>query len=113
MKRCKGTAGYKILSPRRGGCTVRIDQKDIDQRSFFNGLGFVEHEIYGILCYEGPDGCLYRMDHFDSTYVIECAEDEADAQLHRFEDADRFDDDLPEAELIEQVQAALRAYVAE
>lgn len=90
---------------------MKIYQKDIDQRKFFNGLGFVEHEIYGILCYEGPDGFFYRMDHFDSTYVIECAESKEDADRNMFDDADRFDDDLPEAELIEQVQAALREYV--
>lgn len=83
----------------------------IDQRKFFGGLCFEELYVNGTSCFKGPDGWLYRMDHFSRSYVIECAESMEDAKVNRFEDADLFDDDLPEAELIEQVQAALRDYV--
>jgi len=83
----------------------------IEQSKFFYGLGFEELEINGTLCYKGPDGFCYRMDHFSQSYVIECAESPEDAKVNLFEDADLFDDDLPEAELIAQVQAALREYV--
>lgn len=83
----------------------------IEQSMFFDGLGFEELEINGASCYKGPDGFYYRMDHFASTYVIEYAESEDEACKNIFDDADRFDDDLPEAELIAQVQNALREYV--
>lgn len=83
----------------------------IDQNKFFDGLGFEEFEVNGEPCFKGPDGCFYRMDHFSQSYVIECADSADDAEVNRFEDADIFDDDLPEAELITQVQNALREYV--
>lgn len=85
----------------------------IDQKRFFQGLDFEEKQINGSGCYLGPDGCFYRMDHFGSTYVIEYAEDQQSADLNMFEDADRFDDDLAEDELIGRVQSALRQYVTE
>ena len=84
----------------------------IDQNKFFDGLGFEELEVNGTSCFKGPDGQFYRVDHFSRSYVIECAESMEDAEVNRFEDADLFDDDLPEAELIAQVQNSLREYVA-
>ena len=83
----------------------------IDQDKFFEGTGLQRCDFDGIICYLGSDGCYYRIDHFANTYVIEYIEDEAYAKLGSFDDADRFDDDLPEEELIRQVKEAVLSYV--
>lgn len=90
----------------------------IDQDKFFDGLGFerceMEYMAYGAyVCFKGPDGFFYRIDHFGHWYVIEVAESEDEAKVHAFEDADTYDDSLPEEELIAQIQSDLRMYVAE
>lgn len=84
---------------------------EINQNKFFDGLGFEEVTINESVCFKGPDGWFYRMDHFSRSYVIECAENEELAKLNCFDDADLFDDDLPEDELVAKVQAALQEYV--
>lgn len=88
----------------------------IDQDKFFEGLGFERYEMeymaYGIyVCFKGPDGFFYRIDHFGNWYVIEAAENEEKAKVHIFEDADIYDDSLTEEELIAQIQSDLRNYV--
>lgn len=87
------------------------------QEEFFEGLGFQEYEFkYAFgkqISYKGPDGGFYRIDHFDSFYVIEYAENEYEARLNRFEDADLYDDTLSEEQLIADIQAALKEYVIE
>ena len=83
----------------------------IDQDKFFKGLNFERYEINGEVCFKGPDAFFYRMDHFSMGYVIEYAENEEEARINRFWDADLFDDNLEEDELIRQIQDALREYV--
>lgn len=111
-------AYYKLTDG--NGCSMRCDMDgnilesdgyNIDQRVFFTGLNFEEHEIDGTLCFKGPDGVFYRLDHFDNVYVIECSNSEIAARRNSFEDAERFDDDLPIDQLIELIQEALRQYV--
>lgn len=84
----------------------------INQKRFFEGLGFEEIEMqYGYgkrTCYKGPDGGFYRIDHFSDLYVIEYAENEEEARLNQFEDGDVYDDALPEDELISIIQADLK-----
>jgi len=88
----------------------------VDQDPFFEGLGYERFEmeyIYGIyVCYRGPDGGFYRIDHFDSSYVIEFAENENEARIGRFEDTDTFPDDLPFEELKKQMNEWFDTYVA-
>ena len=89
----------------------------INQKRFFEGLGFEEIEMqYGCgkeTCYKGPDGCFYRIDHFSGSYVIESAENEEEARLNQFEDDDLYDDTLPEEQLIADIQADLKKYTTE
>lgn len=85
----------------------------INQKKFFSGLDFEQHELNGEICFRGSDGGFYRIDHFSNFYVIEYAENEEEARLNRFEDDDLYDDTLPEDKLIEQIQADLKKYVAE
>jgi len=89
----------------------------INQKQFFEGLGFEETEMqYGYgkeTCYKGPDGCFYRIDHFPGSYVIESAENEKEARLNQFEDDDLYDDTLPEEQLIADIQADLKKYTTE
>lgn len=88
-----------------------------EQKKFFGGLNFKECEFqYAFgkqICYKGPDGSFYRIDHFGGLYVIEYAENEDEAILNRFEDADLYDDTIPEKQLIADIQADLKKYVAE
>ena len=87
-----------------------------EQHKIFEELGFIEYEFeYPTgkrMCYKGPDGGYYRIDHFGKSYVIECAENEEDAKLNRFEDADLYADTFSRNELIVAIQADLRKYVA-
>ena len=90
----------------------------IDQDKYFDGLGFerceMEYMVYGTyVCFKGPDGFYYRVDHFGNWYVIEVAENEAEARVHAFEDADTYDDSLSEEELITRIQSDLRKYIAD
>lgn len=90
----------------------------INQEKFFKGLDFEKFEMnYGVYgnytCYKGSDGFFYRVDHFGNSYVIEDAENEEEARIHRFEDADLFDDSLPEEELIKEIQNTLLGYIEE
>ena len=86
----------------------------IEQKRFFEGLGFEEIEMqyeYGKeTCYKGPDGGFYRVDHFSGSYVIEFAENEDEARKNQFEDDDTYDDTLTENELISLIQADLLKY---
>ena len=89
----------------------------LEAKKFFDGLGFDEVEMeYGYgkeVCYKGPDGAFCRVDHFGHSYVIEYAENEEEARLNRFEDADLYDDSLSEKQLIATIQSDLRKYVTE
>ena len=80
----------------------------LEQKLFFNGLDFEEHEFeYPTgkrICYKGLDGGYYRIDHFGNSYVIEYAENEIEAKNNCFEDADLYDDSLPTKELIERIR---------
>lgn len=89
-----------------------------NQDRIFAELGFEQYEFKyeyngfkGDVCYKGPDGAFYRIDHFSNVYVIEDAENEDEAKLNMFEDADLFDDSIPEDELIKQIQKTLLEYV--
>lgn len=88
-----------------------------EQTKFFEGLGFQECEFEYAFgkqkCYKGPDGGFYRIDHFGSSYVIEYAENEGEARLNRFEDADLYDDTIPVKQLIADIQSDLKKYVTE
>lgn len=88
-----------------------------EQGKFFKGLDFQEYEFeytFGKqICYKGPDNCFYRIDHFGNSYVIEYAENENEARLNRFEDADLYDDTVPEKQLASDIQADLKKYVTE
>lgn len=89
----------------------------INQDKFFANLGFerfeMEYASFGkYVCFKGPDGFFYRVDHFGKSYVVEYAENEEEAKIHRFEDADLYDDSLPEEQLIAQIQSDLKKYVA-
>jgi len=77
----------------------------------FAGLDFEPAVFNERKCYKGKDGFFYRLDHFDKTYVIEYADNKQFAESNCFDDADRFDDDIPEEELIESLQKALQEYV--
>lgn len=87
----------------------------INQDKFFEGLDFekceFEYEFGKRECYKGSDGGYYRIDHFGSSYVIEYAENEDEAMLNCFEDADLYDDSIPETELIAMIQKDLKEYV--
>lgn len=89
----------------------------LDQKRFFDGLGFEElemkYESGNETCFKGPDGAYYRVDHFSNLYVIEYAENEEDAKLNRFEDADTYEDSLTEEEIISAIQADLMNYATE
>lgn len=89
----------------------------LEQKKFFKGLGFEECEFeYPTgkrTCYKGTDGDYYRIDHFGSSYVIECAENEEEAKLNQFEDADLYDDSLPTNELIDLIQSDLKKYISD
>ena len=89
----------------------------INQGKFFEDLRFERFEMkyasFGkYVCYKGHDGFFYRIGHFGKSYVVECAESEEEAKLHRFEDADLYDDSTPEKQLIAQIQMDLKKYVA-
>lgn len=89
----------------------------IEQQKFFEGLNFEKYEFeYNTgkrVCYKGPDGVYYRVDHFANSYVIESAQNEIEAQNNFFEDDDLFDDFLDEKEIIELIQTKLKEYVTE
>ena len=88
-----------------------------EQGKFFKGLDFEAYEFeYAFgkqTCYRGPDAGFYRIDHFDGSYVIEYAENVDEARMNRFEDADLYDDTLPEEQLIADIQADLKKYTTE
>lgn len=88
-----------------------------EQAKFFEGLDFKECEFeYAFgkqICYKGPDDCFYRIDHFGNSYVIEYAENEDEARMNRFEDADLYDDTISEEQLITEIQTDLKKYVTE
>lgn len=88
-----------------------------NQAKFFEGLGFDEYEFkYAFgkqICYKGTDGGFYRIDHFSNLYVIEYAENEEEARLNRFEDADLYDDTIPEEQLIIDIQRDLKRYITQ
>ena len=87
----------------------------IDQETFFDGLDFEECMFEYLtekrVCYKGKDGGYYRVDHFGTSYVIEYAENEEEARLNCFEDADTFDDTVPENVLIKVIRRSLMEYV--
>ena len=87
----------------------------ISQDKFFEGLDFEKYEFeYAFgkkVCYKGTDGAYYRVDHFCFSYVIEYAENEDEAKVNRFEDADLYDDSIPEEELVAMIQKDLKEYV--
>lgn len=93
------------------------DNMIIEQQKIFNELGFKEYEFdYPTgkgKCYKGSDGGYYRIDHFEKAYVIEYAENEKEAKLNQFEDADLYDDGVPIEKLIESIQADLKNYMIE
>lgn len=87
----------------------------INQERFFEGLNFekcdFEYEFGKKECYKGTDGGYYRVDHFGSSYVIEYAANENEAKHNCFEDADLYDDSLPDVKIIEMIQDDLKKYV--
>ena len=87
----------------------------IEQQKFFEWLNFKKYEFeYKTgkrVCYKGPDGVYYRVDHFANSYVIESAQNEIEAQNNCFEGDDLFDDSLNEREIIELIQIKLKEYV--
>ena len=89
----------------------------LEQKIFFEGLDFeeceFEYQTGKRTCYKGTDGGYYRIDHFGSSYVIECAENEEEAKFNQFEDADLYDDGLPTDELIKLIQSDLKKYISE
>ena len=89
----------------------------LEQEIFFKGLKFEKYEFeYQTgkrTCYKGVDGGYYRVDHFGKNYVIECAENEDEAKLNQFEDADLYNDSLPIDELINLIQSDLEKYTME
>lgn len=88
-----------------------------EQSKFFKGLGFQRYEFqYGYgkeVCYKGSDNRFYRIDHFSSYYVIECAENEEEAKVNWFEDTELYDDSLPEEQLIAEIQHDLLEFSSE
>lgn len=88
-----------------------------NQDKFFEGLDFekceFEYEFGKRECYKGSDGGYYRIDHFGSSYVIEYAENENEAILNRFEDAELYDDSLPQDKVISMIQSDLKKFVNE
>ena len=105
------------------GTVVEISPKDpvlggVDQDVFFEGTGFERHEFeymaHGrLVCYKGPDGAYYRVDHLSGFYVMEDAENEDDARKGIFEDTDTFPDYLPPGERVLWVHRWLRKYAVE
>lgn len=84
----------------------------INQERFFDGLGFEKKNFRGKDCWLAPNGHFYRMDYFQSMYVIEYSDDEYYASYGSFDDADFFDDNgRSDEEIIKEVQAALMSYV--
>ncbi len=89
----------------------------MDQKIIFSGLDFEECEFeYPTgkrICYKGTDGGYYRIDHFGKLYVIEYAENEAEAKVNRFEDVETYNDTLPQDELVKLIQSDLKKYISE
>lgn len=81
------------------------------EEKVFAGLDFEPSVFCCCKCYKGEDGFYYRLDHFDSVYVIEYADNIKYAENNWFDDADLFDNDMPEEELIRALQEALKEYV--
>lgn len=83
----------------------------IPQETFFQGTDFKRRVmIYPFgsrVCFESPAGHFYRIDHFSDVYVIEFAENEADAVHNMFEDDDCFKDSLPREVLIKMIQESI------
>ncbi len=92
-------------------------EQQINQEKYFEGLGFERYEFEypcgKYVCYEGAGGFLYRVSQFGSSFVIEYAEDEEEARDNCFEEADVFNADLDEEELVKQIRTTLRYYSEE
>ena len=81
--------------------------EEVDQDIYFEGTGFERCEFGGI-CYKGPDGFFYRVEHLPGFYVMEDAENEEFARNGAFEDTDTFTDNIPLGERIYWVHKWLK-----
>ena len=88
-----------------------MEMQIINEEGFFRGLGFKKHTMeyrFGArVCFESPSGHFFRIDHFSDMYVIEFAENEAEASRNMFEDGNCYRDDTPMEELVEEIQQAI------
>ena len=89
----------------------------VKQENFFEGLGFERFEMHypcgDFVCYKGPNGYYYRVDHFSHFYTIECAENEHLALTNGFDDGDLYEENLPEEELVRKIREDLKKEVLE
>ena len=101
----------KSLSDHKG-TVIDIQPMDeelemVDQDVYFEGTGFERFE-FGDICYKGPDGFFYRVEHLPGFYVMEDAENEDLARKGIFEDTDTFTDNIPLGERIYWVHEWLK-----